>query len=68
MQRCGSWFYRRGARRIGARALDLGADDVVAVPWTENELLARVRTQLRQKGAVDKLEEKNRASRRRALA
>ena len=43
-----------------ARALDLGADDVVAVPWTENELLARVRTQLRQKGAVDKLEEKNR--------
>ncbi|HET7105552.1 MAG TPA: trypsin-like peptidase domain-containing protein [Candidatus Acidoferrum sp.] len=43
-----------------ARALDLGADDVVAAPWTEGELLARIRTQLRQKGAVDKLEEKNR--------
>jgi len=49
-----------GSAADRARALDLGADDVVPVPWTENELLARVRTQLRQKGAVDKLEEKNR--------
>jgi DNA-binding response OmpR family regulator/S1-C subfamily serine protease len=43
-----------------ARALDLGADDVVPVPWTESELLARLRAQLRQKSAVDKLEEKTR--------
>jgi DNA-binding response OmpR family regulator/S1-C subfamily serine protease len=43
-----------------ARALDLGADDVVQVPWTEGELLARLRTQLRQKSAVEKLEEKTR--------
>jgi S1-C subfamily serine protease/CheY-like chemotaxis protein len=43
-----------------ARALDLGADDVVALPWTEGELLARVRTQLRQKGEVERLEEKTR--------
>ena len=49
-----------GSAADRARALDLGADDVVAIPWTENELLARVRTQLRQKGAVDKLEEKAR--------
>jgi CheY-like chemotaxis protein/S1-C subfamily serine protease len=43
-----------------ARALDLGADDVAPVPWTESELLARIRTQLRQKSAVEKLEEKAR--------
>jgi len=43
-----------------ARALDLGADDVVAIPWTEGELLARIRTQLRQKDTVEKLEAKSR--------
>jgi CheY-like chemotaxis protein len=43
-----------------ARALDLGADDVVPTPWTEGELLARIRTQMRQKHTVEKLEEKNR--------
>ena len=42
------------------RALDLGADDVVPIPWTEGELLARIRAQLRQKNTVEKLEEKTR--------
>jgi len=50
----------QGGAADRARALDLGADDVVAVPWTEGELLARVRAQLRQKNAVEKLEEKTR--------
>ena len=49
-----------GSAADRARALDLGADDVVGVPWTESELLARVRAQLRQKNAVEKLEEKSR--------
>ncbi|HKM67666.1 MAG TPA: trypsin-like peptidase domain-containing protein [Candidatus Acidoferrum sp.] len=43
-----------------ARALDLGADDVVGLPWSEGELLARVRTQLRHKTEVERLEEKTR--------
>jgi DNA-binding NarL/FixJ family response regulator len=43
-----------------ARALDLGADDAVPIPWTEGELLARIRAQLRQKQAVERLEEKTR--------
>jgi DNA-binding response OmpR family regulator len=47
----------QGSAADRARALDLGADDVVAVPGTEGELLARVRAQLRQKNAVEKLEE-----------
>jgi CheY-like chemotaxis protein/S1-C subfamily serine protease len=50
----------QGGAADRGRALDLGADDVVAVPWTEAELLARVRAQLRQKNAVEKLEEKTR--------
>jgi CheY-like chemotaxis protein/S1-C subfamily serine protease len=50
----------QGAAADRARALDLGADDVVGVPWTESELLARVRAQLRQRNAVEKLEEKTR--------
>ncbi len=49
-----------GSAADRARALDLGADDVVTVPWTEGELLARLRAQLRQKNAVEKLEEKTR--------
>src|ERR1700739_4268676 len=49
-----------GSAADRARALDLGADDVVPVPWTESELLARVRAQLRQKNAVEKLEQKTR--------
>ncbi len=37
------------------RALDLGADDVLAVPAEPDELLARVRAQLRKKKAGDEL-------------
>lgn len=43
-----------------SRGLDLGADDVVSRPWQPAELLARVRTQLRTKRAVDQLREKMR--------
>jgi DNA-binding NarL/FixJ family response regulator len=50
----------QGSPADRARALDLGADDVIPIPWTEGELLARLRAQLRQKNAVDKLEEKTR--------
>lgn len=43
-----------------ARALDLGADDVLSLPWTEGELLARVRAQVRQKHTLQNLEQKTR--------
>ena len=49
-----------GSAAEKARALDLGADDVAPAPWTESELLARVRAQLRQKKTVENLEEKAR--------
>ena len=38
-----------------ARGLDLGADDVMTVPWDTTELLARVRTLLRMKHAAETL-------------
>jgi len=38
-----------------ARGLDLGADDVMTVPWDATELLARVRTLLRMKHAAESL-------------
>ena len=37
------------------RALQLGADDAITVPADEEELLARVRAQLRQKRAISEL-------------
>jgi two-component system OmpR family response regulator len=42
-----------GAAEARVRGLDLGADDVVTRPWDPTELLARVRTQLRAKKALD---------------
>jgi S1-C subfamily serine protease len=39
------------------RGLDLGADDVLSVPFDERELLARIRTQLREKRPEDELRE-----------
>ena len=36
--------------------LDLGADDVLPVPWDDSELLARLRAQARQKRALDEME------------
>jgi len=47
-----------GAER--ARGLDLGADDILTLPWEHAEVLARVRVQLREKHAVDQLAEKTR--------
>lgn len=38
-----------------ARLLQLGADDAISVPADDEELLARVRTQLRQKRAIGEL-------------
>jgi DNA-binding response OmpR family regulator len=43
-----------------ARALDLGADDVLSPPWEPAELLARVRGQLRAKQSFAELYEKTR--------
>ena len=50
----------QGSPEERARALDLGADDVLLEPWSESELLARVRSQLRQQSTLKKLEEKSR--------
>ncbi len=50
----------RGAGAERARALDLGADDVLSPPWEPAELLARVRAQLRAKQALAGLYEKTR--------
>ena len=47
------------AERI--RGLDLGADDVLSLPFDDRELLARVRTQLREKRPEDELRESVRA-------
>jgi len=43
-----------------ARVLDLGADDVLSLPWAEGELLARIRLQVRQQHAIKNLEDKTR--------
>jgi len=43
-----------------ARALDLGADDVLSLPWDESEVLARIRAQVRQQHALRSLEDKTR--------
>jgi DNA-binding response OmpR family regulator len=42
--------------------IDQGADDVLSIPWDDQELLARVRAQLRQKRAVGDLERRLRNS------
>ena len=50
------------AERI--RGLDLGADDVLSLPFDDRELLARVRTQLREKRPEDELRETVRSGQR----
>ncbi len=40
------------------RGLDLGADDVLSVPFDSHELLARVRSQLRDKSLADEFRER----------
>jgi DNA-binding response OmpR family regulator/S1-C subfamily serine protease len=41
-----------------ARALQEEADDALSIPWDEGELLARLRTQMRQKRAAAELDRK----------
>lgn len=50
----------KGGPAERARALDLGADEVLSLPWEPAELLSRVRTQLREKHAREELLEKTR--------
>ena len=50
----------RGGAAERARGLELGADEVLSLPWDPVELLARVRTQLREKRVLDDLREKTR--------
>src|SRR6201981_4147661 len=42
------------------RGLDLGADDVLSVPFDPHELLSRVRSQLRNKSIADEFRERRR--------
>jgi DNA-binding response OmpR family regulator/S1-C subfamily serine protease len=53
-------FFAHGGGALRARALDLGADDVITPPWEPAELLARVRVQLRDKHALEELQLKSR--------
>jgi DNA-binding response OmpR family regulator len=47
-----------------SRALDLGADDVLSIPFESAELLARIRAQLREKAPDDRLRSEVRDARR----
>lgn len=47
-----------GGTEQRVRALQLGADDVLGAPWEPVELVARVRTQLRQQRALTELDRK----------
>ncbi len=48
----------RGGSAERTRGLDLGADDVLSLPFDSHELLSRVRSQLRTKSAADELRER----------
>lgn len=50
----------RGSGAERARGLELGADEVLSLPWEPAELLARVRTQLRGRRVLDELRGKMR--------
>ena len=50
----------KGGAPERARGLDLGADEVLTLPWEGAELLARVRVQFREKHAFYELQEKTR--------
>lgn len=52
-------LFAQGGGMERARALDLGADDVLTPPLDSAELLARVRVQLREKRATDDLQLKS---------
>jgi DNA-binding response OmpR family regulator len=53
-------LFASGGGAVRARALDLGADDVMSPPWEPAELLARVRVQLREKHTLEELQQKSR--------
>ena len=53
-----------GASAERIRGLDLGADDVLSLPFEDRELLARVRAQLREKRPEDELRESVRNGRK----
>ncbi|MGB2590747.1 MAG: trypsin-like peptidase domain-containing protein [Candidatus Acidiferrum sp.] len=53
-------LFARGGAAERARGLDLGANDVLTPEWDSAELLARVRAQLREKHALEELQEKSR--------
>jgi DNA-binding response OmpR family regulator/S1-C subfamily serine protease len=48
----------RGGAAERTRGLDLGADDVVSLPFDSHELLSRVRSQLRNKSIVDEFRDR----------
>src|ERR1700675_4806291 len=47
-----------GGSRERTRGLDLGADDVLSLPFDSHELLSRVRSQLRNKSIADEFRER----------
>src|SRR6202007_1023396 len=48
----------RGGAAERARGLDLGADDVLSLPFDPHELLSLMRSQLRDKSIADELRER----------
>ncbi len=50
-----------------SRALDLGADDVLSIPFESAELFARIRAQLREKAPDDRLRAEVRDAKRKEL-
>jgi len=52
----------QGGAAERSRGLDLGADDVLSLPFESHELLSRVRWQLRNKKAVDEFQEQARTA------
>jgi DNA-binding response OmpR family regulator len=58
----------RGGPLERSRALDLGADDVLSIPFEPAELFARIRAQLREKAPDDRLRAEVREAKQKELA
>src|SRR5476651_108711 len=52
---CRSWWWCRTATAASSQALEMGVNDYLTRPVDKNELVARVRTQLRKKRYADRL-------------